>query len=322
MYYIAITTTGIFSCALLLWLIREIFWIGRLRAPEIPHTLLIGGPARERGESIPKIIWSYWHELPEPEFITRCFANWQRMAPDHDIRVLQDSTLPLWLEGDAPLAQLANLPAYRRADWLRLQLLQAYGGIWIDASTLLTQDLCWLHDTQNHNRCDYVGYYIQRYSTSHDQPIVENWFMAAVPSSPFIRDLTSEFALALTLGEKGYLRELEKNDLRERVVQGLGNMQEYLIMHVAAAVVLNTNQQPYRLALTRAEDSAFLFLANLGWSRTRMYIRLALSRCPSRLPAVIKFRGHDRKVLEKGLAKRWLLPSSLLAKFLYPQDGR
>lgn len=297
---------------------RELWTVLRARAPrEVKQVVLgaQGGPAAE----IPRVIWTYWHATPPSDFVAQCLANWRRFAPDYEVRLLDPAAIGRWI----PAADLPEgfdaLPAYRQADWLRIQLLARHGGIWMDASTLMSRDLGWLHDMQRASRAEYAGFYIERYTARETQPIMENWFMAAIPGSRFARDLAERFDHALRLGAEAYLEELRAAGRLERVVQDLTPaFQRYLLMHVAASDLLDRAPEAYRLALLRAEDSAFAFHARLRWRKRHLYARLALTPCPAHLPMLIKLRGGDRQVVERGLARGLLLRDSALARLLAP----
>jgi len=302
----------------LTWEVVQIF---KASVPVQPHSLHTGlfSPSDLKARPVPRIIWTYWHVVPEPDFIRQCLANWRHFAPDHEVRSVHQGNIAKWLGADSITAFFTQLPPFRQADWLRLQLLAKHGGIWIDASTLLTQSLDWVHHLQAERGSEYVGFYIDRFTTRPDQPIVENWFMAAPPQSPFILALAQEFNRAVHQGEAHYLATLGDEGCLESVVQGLGAKDQlYLIMHVAAAVVLNRDPEAYKLALIRAEDSALGFHAALKWRKRHLYARLALTPAPARLPCIIKLRGGDRRVFERGLTRGWLLESSALAKLLKP----
>ncbi len=304
---------------LLLALAWEIVQILRASVPACPHIVHLGSIQQSdtAAPPIPKIIWTYWHALPEPEFIQQCLANWRRFAPGHELRVLHKDSIFDWLDSTAITAQFKQLPPFRQADWLRLQLLAKHGGIWIDASTLLTRNLEWVHMLQAEKGSEYVGFYIDRFTTRPEQPIVENWFMAAIPRSRFIETLAHEFDQALKMGEAQYLEKLQASGKLTQVVQGLGPKDQlYLIMHVAAAFILDSAQDGYRLSLIRAEDSALGFHAALKWRKRHLYARLALSPAPRNLPWIIKLRGGDRRIFERGLARGWLNPQSVVVKLL------
>jgi len=310
--------SGLFGLFLLA-LTWEIVQIICARVPAFPHIVHLGRTHQpgHTAPPIPKIIWTYWHALPEPEFIQQCFANWRRFAPGHELRVLHKDSIHNWLDTTTITDPFEQLPPFRQADWLRLQLLAKHGGIWIDASTLLTRNLDWVHALQAEKGSEYVGFYIDRFTTRTDQPIVENWFMAAIPRSRFIETLAYEFEQALTMGEAQYLEKLQACGKLTQVVQGLGPKDQlYLIMHVAAAVILDRAQDSYKLSLIRAEDSALGFHAALQWRKRHLYARLALSPAPQNLPWIIKLRGGDRRIFERGLARGWLNPQSVVAKLL------
>jgi hypothetical protein len=315
--FLAITASLVaLLCLGLAWEIAQIL---RARVPAFPRTLHVGSTvlADDLAPTIPKIIWTYWHASPAPEFIRHCHDNWRHFAPDHVLHVIDKSTITDWLDAQLITDQFAQLPPFRQADWLRLQLLARHGGIWIDASTLLTQSLEWVHTLQAERGSEYLGFFIDRFTTRPDQPIVENWFMAACPESPFILALAKEFDRALHMGEANYLATLGDCGCLETVVQGLGPKDQlYLIMHVAAAVVLNRDPETYKLALIRAEDSALGFHAALKWRKRHLYARLAMTPAPTRLPCIIKLRGGDRRVFERGLTRGWLITSSALAKLI------
>jgi hypothetical protein len=307
---------------LLLALAWEIVQILRASVPACPHIVHLGSIQQSdtAAPPIPKIIWTYWHALPEPEFIQQCLANWRRFAPGHELRVLHKDSIFDWLDSTAITAQFEQLPPFRQADWLRLQLLAKHGGIWIDASTLLTRNLEWVHMLQAEKGSEYVGFYIDRFTTRPEQPIVENWFMAAIPRSRFIETLAQEFDHALRMGEARYLQKLQDTGKLNQVVQGLGPKDQlYLIMHVAAAFILDSAQDAYRLSLIRAEDSALGFHAALKWRKRHLYARLALSPAPRNLPWIIKLRGGDRRIFERGWTRGWVFKGSALFQLFETQ---
>lgn len=302
---------------ILLVIVWEIIQLLRAKPPTNVHLVVIGKDSSSVYEQkIPRIIWSYWHHPVAPEFIQSCTKNWEQYAPDHAVRMLSRDSICEWIKSDELLNSFDSLPAYRQADWLRLQLLKLYGGIWVDASSVLTQDLTWVHDHQAQHQSEYVGFYLRGYSTNMQQPIVENWFIAAIPHSQYIKDLAQEFDRALTLKEDRYLEELNNEKKLDRLAKGMDSrVRRYLIMHIAAAVVLDSNSS-YRMVLLCAEDSALALHAALRWRKKHLYVKLALLPQPKQLPCLIKLRGSDRRVIEKGLAKNWLRKNSFLANLL------
>jgi len=277
----------------------------------------IGAEAPACDAKIPKVIWTYWQPAPAPAFIQACFANWRRFAPDHELRVLDRASIARWLP--TLRADFDALPAYRQADWLRIHLLARHGGIWMDASTLLSRNLDWLHEARARHAAEYVGFYIDRYSTRPELPIVENWFMASVPGGGFATALAAAFDRALDDGAQALLQRLHAEGRHAQVVQALTeDFQRYLLMHVAAGDLLDRQPRAHRLALLRAEDGPFAWLAGVGWRKRHLYARLALTPCPTGVPALIKLRGGDRTVAERNWLKGRFFKSSALARLIGP----
>ena len=298
-------------------LAREITTILTAQVPGEVHEVEVGAQAPACNAEIPKIIWTYWQAAPAPAFIQACLANWRRFAPDHELRLLDRGSISRWLP--ALRADFDALPAYRQADWLRIHLLAHHGGIWMDASTLLSRNLNWLHEARARHAAEYVGFYIARYSTRPELPIVENWFMASVPGGGFATALAAAFDRALDEGAEVLLQRLHAQGRHAQVVQALTeDFQRYLLMHVAAAELLDREPQAHRLALLRAEDGPFAWLAGVGWRKRHLYARLALTPCPTGVPALIKLRGGDRQVTERNWLKGRVFASSALARLLGP----
>lgn len=297
---------------LLLW---EVATVLRARVPAQTRAVTVGEAAPASAATIPKIIWTYWQATPPPAFIQACVDNWRRHAPDHQVRLLDRSSLDAWLPALRP--DFDSLPAYRQADWLRVQLLARHGGVWMDASMLLSRDLSWLHETQKRRGADYVGFYIDRYTTRPALPIIENWMMGSVPGGKFATALATAFDEALDEGAEPLLDRLAAEERRTRVVQGLTeDFQRYLLMHVAASDLLDRQPQLARLVLLRAEDGPFAWHAGVGWRKRHLFARLALAPCPRMLPAVLKLRGGDRAVVERNWQRGWVSPFSALRHLL------
>lgn len=312
MTLVVILLKWLFVLATMLFL-REFWTVLRARVPERTREAVVG--EARFSAPIPRIIWTYWHAAPPPDFIQGCLENWQRFAPDHEIRRLDRNSALNWLP--ALRTDFDALPAYRQADWLRIQLLARHGGVWMDASMLLACDLDWLHQQRERCAASYVGFYIDRFTTRPDQPIVENWLMAAAPGCPFARALADAFDQALDEGAEAVLARLAEQGRTARVLQALDpDSQRYLLMHVVVADLLDRHAAAYRLVLLRAEDGPFAWLSRVGWRKTHLYVRIGLTPCPRRLPALLKLRGNDRRVVEKHWLRGRVLPGSVLDTLL------
>lgn len=276
---------------------------------------VFGGAGRNPGP-IPPIIWSYWTGAAPPLVVQRCIARWRALHPGFSVRVLDDSSLHEYIP-ELP-AGLALQSPTRRADWLRLELLLRHGGIWLDASSILTRPLDWVIELQAEAQSDFIGYYLGLYTSVPERPVVENWFMAAPPGSPFIADLQREFTTeVITRSGEDYVAHLEALGLYARLRQNI-DMPAYLGMHLALQRLLLAGGR-YRLQLGRAEDGPYYYHVLGGWNRTALKIRLMFSVAGGALPALIKLRSPDRKRLDDYLARGLYLSGSIAARYLGPE---
>lgn len=280
--------------------------------PPAPHTPARPGPDGS-APTIPRIVWSYWHDAAPPPLIAACVANWHRHAPGFEIRMLNARSLHDWLP--AVPASLAQAGPVLTADWARLELLRLHGGVWLDASTVLTASPEWAIDVQAREHAELVGYYLERYTTQPLFPVLENWCLAAPPGSRFVEDLQQEFAgHVLPEGNAAYIERLRRAGLYDRVRQAI-DMPDYLSMHLAAQTVMQT-RGGYRLALSRAEDGPYFYHRIGGWNRNRLRARLLMYRADGGLPPLIKLRKPDRRRLDVYVAQGLTLPGSLIDRYL------
>ncbi|MBV2216815.1 MAG: capsular polysaccharide synthesis protein [Diaphorobacter sp.] len=263
--------------------------------------------------AIPRILWSYWQGGTPPLLVQRCFDHWRRLHPHFEIRILDERGVLRYL----PVipAALDGASAAKRADWIRLELLRRHGGIWLDASTILTQPLDWVLQEQARTGADFVGYYLQQYTSVPDRPVVENWFMAAPPGSPFIEDLQREFTqeVIARTGEQ-YIAHLQAQGLYTQALQRI-DMPAYLTMHLALQVILLRGGS-YRLGLSPAESGPYFLHVQGRWRRAALKLRLLFMRARGPLPPLIKLRSPDRRRLDDYLTQGLYLPDSVAGQWL------
>lgn len=104
-------------------------------------------PLKELPEN-KKVIWQYWGQGIEqktlPEVVRACFASVDKHKGEYEVIRLCDNTvkdyiaLPDFIWEKRKKGQL-NLTFF--SDLLRLALLNTYGGVWLDATILLTDSL-------------------------------------------------------------------------------------------------------------------------------------------------------------------------------------
>ena len=92
-----------------------------------------------------KIIWQYWgqglNHQELPEIIRLCFDSVDKYKDDYQVIRLNDETIGDYIDLPAFVWQKMRNSAFTRtffSDLLRVALLNVYGGVWLDATVLLT----------------------------------------------------------------------------------------------------------------------------------------------------------------------------------------
>ncbi|WP_228258863.1 capsular polysaccharide synthesis protein [Acinetobacter ihumii] len=95
-----------------------------------------------------KIIWQYWGQgielANENETVQLCFASVDKFKGDYKVIRLDENTIKDYLDLPDFVWERKQNPYFKPAffaDLIRLALLDIYGGIWIDATILLTNQI-------------------------------------------------------------------------------------------------------------------------------------------------------------------------------------
>lgn len=263
---------------------------------------------------IPKKIWTYWTGKTPSYMIQQCFKNWKYYNPEYEINIITEDSLEKYVE-KIPENLFQNSPA-RQSDWVRLAVLKDYGGIWLDASSILSQSLAWIHEEQRKNPCDFIGFYLKKFTRYESYPVIESWFMAAPPESPFITDSLSEFEnQALPRTGVEYVEYLTSLGNFEHLRQNIDGLAAYLNIHLSMQRTLHSGKS-YEINLQQAEKGPFYYHALSKWNRDRLRIRLLFYKTPEKIPPIIKLRGPDRKRTETYIEKNIYLPDSIADKYI------
>lgn len=101
-----------------------------------------------------KIIWQYWGqgESQVPEIVKICFESVDKNKGDYEVIRLSDENLSQYIDLPEVILRKERLGIMSKtffSDLLRVSLLTKYGGVWLDATILLTGELPkdWLIDT-------------------------------------------------------------------------------------------------------------------------------------------------------------------------------
>lgn len=127
-----------------------------------------------------KVIWQYWGQGIDveslPEVVRTCFATVEKYKGEYDVIRLSDDTVGDYIElPDFIKEKLSNGQLNRVffSDLLRLMLLNTYGGVWLDATILLTSTL-----PEEYAKFDYFVFQRdndEKYRSLLDSPASQYW---------------------------------------------------------------------------------------------------------------------------------------------------
>lgn len=279
-----------------------IYW--KFFQKDIPVTndisnFVVTRPIIKNNISIPKIIWSYWHDLTHvPRVVTKCIDTWIYHNTDYIINILDDSIFEelTGINIDNAFSITNNKTYQKKSDFIRLNIIYLYGGIWMDASMICLVKLDWLHN----RNCEFIGYISPH---TEQDPVIDSWFLAAIPKSQFIHDWLREFNKSLSYSiDKEYCDEMVS---KYPVPKDLTNYLPYLTIHLCVWITTYNNPSKYKLCLESSTDvgAPFYYTYKNDCNIEKMY--RDFKKHPKLVPLkLFKMTGHTRKMISK-IKKRY-----------------
>jgi hypothetical protein len=217
-------------------------------------------PFEPKYSKIPNVIWTFW-DGDEPELVKRCIGSWKKYNPEYKIIVLNKSNVNDYTDADFESIPHTSDFIQRYADFVRVNVVKKYGGIWMDASIICQKSLMWVHDIQNKTGSKFICYYRDGFTLpefKESAPITENWFFASTKECEYIRELYKEM-LNFSSFEKveEYLDDLKERDMSFQNVPP--ERYDYLVMYIIGSVVLQQKEnglKHYKVKGIKADDTA------------------------------------------------------------------
>ena len=243
----------------------------------------------------PKIIWLYWHSQDDiPEVVRLCVDTVRKFCPDYKVNFLNASSVNEYISlPDIP----ASLPLAVKADYIRLMLLEKYGGVWMDSSIFLNEDFGWISKMiSNH---DAFVFYSDECTIDLNEPITENWFIISPLGSPFIKAWLKEFSLCIFSEDPVSYYSSIKND--KKYVQNL-TKPDYLLCYVSAIKVLKESK--FKILYASSESVGHYF--NYKYNFNGSYVAAELTGVSENKIAkvkMIKLNSGSRNAVQEFLNK-------------------
>jgi hypothetical protein len=214
---------------------------------------------------IPNILWFFWDGEPLA-FVDRCIDSWKKYNPNYEIHILNKQNIDNYLpEVKINDLKFASQSMARYSDFVRLNILSKYGGVWIDASSICHRSLNWIHSIQNKYKVDMIGFYLEGFTTPEYKdysPVIESWFFACTPNSPFVKDWCKEFMRLNDFDTiDQYLEQVKSEGCNFQKI----DIPDYLAIHIAAQVILQKNPNTYNICILSAEKGPYKYLVDTNW---------------------------------------------------------
>lgn len=263
-------------------------------------------------KSIPKIIWLYWESQESNELVDFCVYNLKKTLPEFEIKFLDSSNVKEYINIPKEITS-KNLKKAVYADYIRLSLLKKFGGVWLDASIILIENLDWI---LNELKTETFLFYSDDCSISKKKPIVENWFIISSENNQFISDWLEEFEKCLLSNDPSsyYLEYKGKKD----VIQNIPNT-NYLMCYISAIIVLNNigNTNKYSITCQNSGSSGHFFNYKLfSDSFFIAVVNLLINKKYIYNPKLIKYTSSTRKYMDIFIRNKFYSKKSILSKKL------
>lgn len=145
-----------------------------------------------RQPEVPKIIWSFWEGgfSEAPPLVQLCVATWSKYSGIEDIRLLDMDSISQYLKPRDLPRTFKSLPVQMKSDAIRLAVLARHGGVWLDASTLVTAPVDqFLRDAVR----DAGLFLFQNGKNGKGGRWFEIGVLAATPRNPFVSRWSASF---------------------------------------------------------------------------------------------------------------------------------
>ena len=215
---------------------------------------------------LPKIIFCYWYNYEEDDFIKLFVENWKKkISPDWNIIVLHKNNVEEYTKNY--MDKYKDLDTTKYSDFLRLYLLKEYGGVWMDISTIIINGnfLDDYYKEMIENKYDCLLYEYNHKTKHKEYPYLENWFIMAPKNSILINEWFYIFDKSF---EMGFI-DFKKNILVESgldLSNTIGSFYDiYLMMHACLNYLMYKGKK-FHICIKDACESMFKLQIESNWN--------------------------------------------------------
>ncbi|WP_349031871.1 capsular polysaccharide synthesis protein [Acinetobacter sp. 3657] len=258
---------------------------------------------------IPKKIWMYW-EGDLPIIVEKCVEQLRSLHPSYEVFFLKPQDLIEFCTIDFESILYKKATPQQRSDLIRFNLLFLHGGIWLDASTIVYENLDWIQELIRKERTNCFAYYRKNNTTNMSYPVIETWLLASTQGNMFFKYWLEELWNAIELTPKGYIQNIaDTQDNSHDLFQNIGRL-EYLAVYVVCQKVMR--EYIPSMTLINCDKNAFFYQVKNRWVKERTLIDFAINYPPKQHPKLLKLAAKERKILNKFYAKNFYFKDSFL----------
>jgi len=247
---------------------------------------------------LPKIIWVYWNDNNIPTCIQNILKNNTSIIKEWKINFFTDETLSEYIP-NKDLPSFENISIKQKSDWIRLYLLEKYGGCWLDAGIIINNEIAMdkLRDKSISKKSLFTGFYLDKSIIGNDlYSYVEAWFIMAPKNSSIIKTWRKEFEKAIYMSFFKYKKMIKKN--KKLNLKNIYS-DKYDVYLAVYACFYNISQyfdseMKKHIILYKAEDTMYKIHKECNWDHKCIQNRLDTDKTVKTIP-YIKLNGGNRE---------------------------
>ena len=201
---------------------------------------------------INRFIFVYW-DGEESNFLKYCIKKMKLINYGWTIFYLNKDNIYNFI--DHELIFNTSTLIQHKSDWFRLSLLEKFGGVWLDISTIFHNHIeNWVDINKNE---------VQLFKSPKSvfKNAYENWAIAAPKSHPIITRWKKEFKYAFEIGFNEY-----KEETKYYIMQDVWSLMPYFTQHGCLLKILTEESELLNLlSVTDSEQMPLKFLFDSNW---------------------------------------------------------
>ena len=248
--------------------------------------------------TIPKIVWSHWGSdnfESMPLSIKQIVNDRNKKLESKNWRIvmLNNNNVKDYIDKNEYPPKYNTLTIQAQSDWLRLKLLQKYGGLWIDAGIIINDidafEKMYLDCITKQS--ELTGFYLKdRISNDDPTTYIESWYIMAPLESNIINLWLEQFEKAIDIGFDTYLNKVISTGYQNNGILEFGT---YLMIHLCLQMALKEMNNMPNVLLYNSEDTMFKLHVDCKWVNECVKNNLKYNKEVKKIP-YIKLRGVDR----------------------------